>query len=183
MANFKIAKMIFKSFFNKPATDPFPNIPKKYFDETRGHIEINGNDCILCGICAKKCPADAISVDREFSEWKIERMKCVQCSCCVNVCPKKCLFNDSAYTSPDSVKVVSAITIPKGKANASGGGNKSELTVDTATCIYCGICAKKCPSEAIVVDRKEKKWEVNKDACTKCGLCIDSCPKKSLTFK
>jgi formate hydrogenlyase subunit 6/NADH:ubiquinone oxidoreductase subunit I len=61
--------------------------------------------CILCGICSKKCPTDAIKVSRDDKTWEIQRMNCVQCSCCVEVCPKKCLFNAPGYTSPDAVKI------------------------------------------------------------------------------
>ena len=50
------------------------------------------------------------------------------------------------------------------------------------TCVFCTLCAKKCPKEAIVVDRAEKKWELNKDLCVSCGLCESSCPKKSISM-
>ena len=49
-------------------------------------------------------------------------------------------------------------------------------------CVFCGLCAKNCPADALNVDRKEKIWEVDEDACVKCGVCIDKCPKKCLGF-
>ena len=47
-------------------------------------------------------------------------------------------------------------------------------------CVFCTLCAKKCPAGAITVDRAEKKWEIDRDACVKCGVCIQACPKKTL---
>ena len=51
--------------------------------------------------CArKKCPSDAIEVDRKAKTWAIDRLRCVICGACVEVCPKKCLSMDTAYTTP-----------------------------------------------------------------------------------
>jgi ech hydrogenase subunit F len=69
--------------------------------------------CILCGICSRKCPTDAIDVDRNAKTWTIRRMSCIQCSCCVEACPKKCLVNKASYTAPDVVKVVDTFAKPE----------------------------------------------------------------------
>lgn len=110
MANLKIGGMILRSLFKKPATQMYPVIPKEWKERTRGRIEIDIDDCIFCGICARKCPTDAITVNRTAKTWTIERMGCVQCSCCVDVCPKSCLNNVAGYTSPDVVKIVDTFT-------------------------------------------------------------------------
>jgi formate hydrogenlyase subunit 6/NADH:ubiquinone oxidoreductase subunit I len=179
MANLKIGKMIMRSLFKKPATLMYPVIPREYGERTRGHIDIDMDTCILCGICSKKCPTDAIIVDREEKTWSIQRMSCIQCGCCVEVCPKKSLVNQGAYTSPDINKIVDTFEKPEEPGVAGSGGS---LKCDD-TCVFCGICAKKCPQEAITVDRKEKKWAVDDEKCTRCGLCIEGCPKNSLVIE
>lgn len=67
------------------------------------------------------------------------------------------------------------IDIRPGFENARG-----ELANDMDGCTLCGICAKKCPSQCILVNRKEGKWELNPYACVFCGICVESCPKACL---
>lgn len=57
---------------------------------------------------------------------------------------------------------------------------RGNLEIDIDTCIYCGLCQRKCPSECITVDRAESKWEVNPYSCVLCAVCVDACPKGSL---
>ncbi len=48
-------------------------------------------------------------------------------------------------------------------------------------CIYCGLCAKYCPSGAIQVDIKNKRWSYNWGRCLFCQQCEETChnlPKK-----
>ena len=179
MANMKMGKMIMRSLFKKPATLMYPVIPREYPENTRGHIEVDMSACILCGICMKKCPTDAITVDRAQNTWSIQRMRCIQCSCCEEVCPKKCITNESAYTSPNVVKIADTYEKPElPNAPVAEGSLKNN-----DDCVFCTICAKKCPAEAITVNRAEKTWEVDDDKCTRCGLCVEACPKKSLTIE
>ena len=42
-------------------------------------------------------------------------------------------------------------------------------------CIYCGICAKHCPSHAITVDIKNKIWKIDYGRCLFCQQCEESC--------
>lgn len=54
---------------------------------------------------------------------------------------------------------------------------------DIDVCIFCGLCARKCPTGAIAVDRKEKSWAISRFSCIQCGSCVESCPKKCLSMK
>ena len=100
MSIFSMSKTIFKSLFSKPATLMYPIKPRVPFKNTRGHIAISVEDCILCGICGRKCPANAIKVTKADKQWEINPYKCVSCNLCVEVCPKKCLTMENSYTSP-----------------------------------------------------------------------------------
>lgn len=198
MGAFKFAKTVLKSVFKKPATLMYPVVEREWQERTRGSIDIEEDKCILCGICSKRCPADAINVDRKEGVWEIHRMQCVQCGECVEACPKKCLGMNPKYTEPETEKVIDIHNIevkkPAPKADdadkANDGGAQADavsdgedkLNCDLSECVFCGLCAKNCPCDALEVDRKEKVWKVDDDACVKCGACVDKCPKKCLSI-
>ena len=191
MGAFKIAKTVLKSAFKKPATLMYPVVEREWQERTRGSIDIEADKCILCGICSKRCPADAINVDRKGGKWEIHRMQCVQCGECVEACPKNCLDMNPKYTEPGTEKVIDIVDVEvkkpaakddKGGSANAASGDDDKLICDQDVCIYCGLCAKNCPCDAPEVDRKEKIWKVDDDACVKCGACVDKCPKKCLTI-
>ena len=175
-----------KNLFSKPATTAYPFEPATYPERMRGHVEIEIQKCISCGLCARSCPPTALTVDRAAGTWTINRFDCVQCGSCVNVCPKKCLHIVPGYATPGPQKKSETFTRPTPPSKADGkvglqtGGHPVN---DHDKCVYCTLCARKCPQGAITVDRAAKTWTLDKEACVSCGLCASSCPKKCLTMK
>jgi NADH-quinone oxidoreductase subunit F len=49
--------------------------------------------------------------------------------------------------------------------------------IDPAQCQACGICAKKCPVEA-VEGGKNKIHVIDQEKCTQCGTCFEVCPSR-----
>ncbi|OGV51278.1 MAG: hypothetical protein A2X49_03690 [Lentisphaerae bacterium GWF2_52_8] len=107
----KMFGMITKSLFGKRVCKMYPFVMPKYFSGTRGHIEIDSSKCILCTLCAKKCPADAIVVERKDKFWQIDRFRCIACNACVDACPKKCLTMNKQYTFADTTKAKSVLKV------------------------------------------------------------------------
>lgn len=104
MQFFVILKTLVKSFISKPATVKFPFEPRQFPEGSRGQVIIDISTCIFCGLCQKKCPTSAITVDRSTKNWSIKRMQCISCGNCVDACNKNSLQLDTKYTAPDIKK-------------------------------------------------------------------------------
>lgn len=59
---------------------------------------------------------------------------------------------------------------------------RGSIAIDIQKCTFCTLCQKKCPTEAILVKRQEKIWEIERLRCISCAACVDACPKKCLTM-
>ncbi len=57
---------------------------------------------------------------------------------------------------------------------------RGKLVIEEDKCIFCGMCVRKCPSNAIKVTRNPKVWSFEKFRCILCGSCVEACPKKCL---
>lgn len=103
------AKTELHNLFSKPATRPYPQQERVYPQRTRGHIENDIDTCVFCGLCSKKCPTGAITVNRAEKSWSIQRFSCIQCGYCVESCPKNCLSMHQSYTQPAGKKTVDTV--------------------------------------------------------------------------
>ena len=48
-------------------------------------------------------------------------------------------------------------------------------------CIFCGLCARRCPTHALAVDKEQKEWQIDRLRCCICNLCVEVCPVKCLS--
>jgi ferredoxin len=60
----------------------------------------------------------------------------------------------------------------------------------TETCKGCGLCVKRCPMQAIVLEESEeannklrKISVLDRDLCIGCGVCAYKCPTKSILLE
>lgn len=113
MGVFNLGKMTFTSLFKEPETTRYPAQKKTPPEGLKGHISNDVDTCILCGICSKRCPADAIAVDKAARTWTIDPFLCVQCGSCVRECPKHCLSMEPSYTPPATEKSVKVFDVPE----------------------------------------------------------------------
>ena len=113
MGAFKLGKMTFGSLFKKPETVLYPIEEKPKPMGLKGHIVIDVNRCIVCGMCDRSCSTDCIKVDRKARTWEINPFGCVQCGYCVTVCPKDCLAMDPHYFPVGTGKTSECYEIPE----------------------------------------------------------------------
>ena len=59
---------------------------------------------------------------------------------------------------------------------------RGHIENDIESCVLCGICSKKCPTHAIVVERKKKEWAIARLQCIQCNCCVEYCPVKCLSM-
>lgn len=104
MGVFHLGGMTLHSLASKPETCCYPAETKEAPAGLKGRVDNRVEDCIFCGICARKCPSDSITVDRQAGTWSFDGFSCIQCSSCVRECPKQCLIMEPEYTSPATAK-------------------------------------------------------------------------------
>ena len=109
----KMCKTVITSLFKKTACEMYPVKPARFYNNSRGSVQLEAPKCILCTLCEKRCPTGAIKVDRNDATWEIDRTKCILCNECVDCCRPVALSMDNQYSAPDFGKVVDKINVPK----------------------------------------------------------------------
>jgi ech hydrogenase subunit F len=62
-------------------------------------------------------------------------------------------------------------------------GVRGELYNDIENCTFCTVCAIRCPSQCITIDKKAAQWSCDPFACVYCGICVDACTAQCLHQK
>ena len=73
--------------------------------------------------------------------------------------------------------VCACVSLQTGMVLVSDSESLDELlndSINTEKCNGCTLCAKKCPSEAILGAKKSPHYIVP-DKCIRCGACVDAC--------
>lgn len=176
-------KVALTNLFSKPSTVKYPYVPVEAKPRYRGRIAYDGDKCVNCGMCVKVCSPGAINriykdtEDGQDITYEFDHTSCTFCGMCQDFCDEGAITLTADYhmvaTDPEDLIVRGVCH----KVNPKGN-----ISCNKDLCVYCTLCAKKCPSGAITVDRAAKTWTVNLGKCTKCGACIKTCPKKAVYF-
>ena len=120
--------------------------------------------CIGLGDCIKVCPFGALYMGDDGLP-KVNKSKCVGCGKCSSACPKH-LFKMMDADPKGAIGVCS-----------NKSDNKPQIRKDCSKgCFKCGMCAKKCPEQAIDVSTGLPVIDYTK--CTACGTCVTACVDK-----
>lgn len=101
---FGLLKPVLKNVSSKAATRLYPFEKREAFENARGNLDINIDDCIFCGLCQRKCPSNCLTVDKAARKWELNPYNCIICGVCAEACPKKCLFLHKEHRTPAYVK-------------------------------------------------------------------------------
>ncbi|MFT3915859.1 MAG: 4Fe-4S dicluster domain-containing protein [Anaeromyxobacteraceae bacterium] len=59
---------------------------------------------------------------------------------------------------------------------------RGHVAVDIASCVFCGLCARRCPAAAIAVSKEARTFALEHLRCVACGVCVEVCNKDSLAM-
>ncbi len=60
--------------------------------------------------------------------------------------------------------------------------NLFHYEIDPKACNGCGVCARKCPQEAITGEKKKSHF-LDRNKCIKCGICYDVCKFNAIAIQ
>lgn len=113
---FEMFEILLRNLLAGPATRLYPAVARPPFPGARGQLAgIDVERCTFCGLCQRKCPADAIVVDRPLKRWSIDPYRCVLCNACVEACPKSCILMEPQHRSPTREKACIQATRSKAR--------------------------------------------------------------------
>jgi formate hydrogenlyase subunit 6/NADH:ubiquinone oxidoreductase subunit I len=97
---------VLRNLFGGPATRKYPYEVRDPFEGARGHIEFDDDKCILCGNCARRCPAAAIEINKDKGELVFYPASCIICFVCAEACNKDAIIADNRWRKPYYTKPV-----------------------------------------------------------------------------
>ena len=136
--------------------------------------------CTFCNTCADFCTRHSIELTRDYHMLGIEEGDLIVSGTFMKAPPKKPAPKPAAAPAAAAPAAAEA---PKAEAAPAvqprGDGKPAQ---DPSKCVYCTICARKCPGEALTVDRAAKTWTLDEDKCVMCGTGADVCPKNAIVI-
>lgn len=122
----KMLPTVLANFFARPCTRNYPLFMREPFPRARGELVNDIGKCIFCGLCARKCPSQCLTVTKEKTEgaWSLEFFACVGCGVCVEVCPVHCLAQKTTHRPVALMRAVITLRgpLPERPAKAEKSG-------------------------------------------------------------
>lgn len=203
--DFPFVKEAISQLFSKSSCAMYPAVPSRAAPGYRGRIVYHADKCIACGMCERVCSGNAITRTLEHLEDGQDRItltfnlgSCTFCATCADFCTRNAIELTGDYhmvaTKEEDLLVTGSFikAAPKKKAPAAAAPEDCQAAPavkprddgkpvnDPARCVYCTLCAKKCPVQALTVDRAAKTWVLDEDKCIACGTCAQACPKNCI---
>lgn len=108
------------------------------------------------GIAEVEVGYDRVAAERQAARCLVCHVQtiydpeaCVLCGRCVDVCPEHCL----ALVPYEEIELPAAERAALAASAAGGGLPLSAMLKDDERCIRCGLCAVRCPTDAMTMER------------------------------
>jgi len=66
------------------------------------------------------------------------------------------------------------------RPRAYPAATRGKVENEIEKCIFCRLCEKNCPTDAILVSKEKKEWQIDSLKCCTCRRCVEVCPVKCL---
>ena len=139
-------------------------------------LTFNLGSCTFCATCADFCSRKAIELTGDYHMIATKEEDLLVTGSFIKKPPvKKAAPAPAAKPAPAAPAAPAEAPAAEVKPRDDG-----KPVSDPAKCVYCTLCAKKCPAGAIEVDRANKTWKLDDEKCVACGTCAEACPKKCI---
>ena len=118
-------------------------------------LTFNLGSCTFCATCADFCTHHAIEFTGDYHMVATKEEDLLVTGSFVKKPPVK-------KAAPAAA---SAKTSEEAPACAVAPREDGKPVSDPSKCVYCTLCAKRCPAGAIEVDRANKTWKLDDEKC------------------
>ena len=145
-------------------------------------LTFNLGSCTFCATCADFCSRDAIEFTGDYHMVATKEEDLLVSGSFIKKPPVKKAAppKPAAPAAAKPAAPAADAAAPAAPAEPPKARDDGKPVNDASKCVYCTICARKCPAEALVVDRANKTWVLDEDKCVACGTCAEACPKKCI---
>lgn len=137
-------------------------------------LTFNLGSCTFCATCADFCSRKAIELTGDYHMVATKEEDLLVTGSFIKKPPVK-----KAAPPPAAKPAAPAVSADAPAAEVKPRDDGKPVS-DPAKCVYCTLCARKCPAGAIEVDRANKTWKLDDEKCVACGTCAEACPKKCI---
>lgn len=137
-------------------------------------MTFNLGSCTFCRMCADFCARKAIELTGDYHMAVTNEDDLLVSGTFIK---KKPAPKAAPAAKPAAAPAAAEPAAPAAEVKPRDDGKPVN---DPSKCVYCTLCAKKCPAGAIEVDRAAKTWTLDEDKCVACGTCAATCPKKCI---
>ncbi len=68
------------------------------------------------------------------------------------------------------------------RPRAYSAATRGKIENEIERCIFCRLCEKNCPTDAIGASKEKNEWEIDSLKCCQCRRCVEVCPVKCLSM-